>query len=312
MENKSIQSYIQKRNVLSNLCKYLSEYSKITILVDSLVFDKIKDKLNLDSNCEIIFELKEHDCDCIVAIGGGKVMDQVKYYAYMHNIDSILVPTSCATDAPCTDICIVDNQIIQCGFSKKVLVDEEIVSMAPTRLFISGIADALSTTFESNHFEQSVSINALSYACLNTLLENGIQAVKDQKEGLISKALSKCIEAILYISGTVVSNTNEGLTHALTFAFSKFVPQVLHGELVAYFLLVQLCIENDQRIHVLKEFYENIGLPTHLNQIGLEDASDSDLEFIIQQCDKKLLSNMNYIVTCEEIIEAIRVVDAFE
>ena len=281
-------------------------------MVDSFVYDKYRDKFNLDSNCKVVLQLDEFDCDCIVGIGGGKIMDQVKYYAYKHNIDSILVPTTCATDAPCTDICVVDNQIIKCGFSKKVLVDEEIVSMAPTRFLVSGIADALSTYFEANHFNKSITINALSNACFETLLENGIQAVNDQKNGLISNELSKCIESILYMSGTVVSNTGECLTHALTFAFSKYVPQVLHGELVAYFLLVQLCIENDQRIHEIKEFYEKIGLPTHLNQIGLEDAGDEDLEFILNECNKKLMSNMNYIVSNEEIIEAIRVVDAFE
>ena len=312
MENKSIQSYIQKRNILTNLSNYLSEYSKVTILVDSFVYDKIRDKLNLDSKYQVVFELNEHDCDCIVAIGGGKIIDQVKYYAYLHNIDSIIIPTSLSTDAPCTDICVVNNRIMKCGFSKKVLVDEEIVSMAPTRLFVSGIGDALSTYFEANHFDKSVTIDALSNACIQTLLENGVQAVENQKNGLISKELSKCIEAILYMSGTVVSNTGECLTHACTFAFHKYVPQVLHGELVAYFLLVQLCIENDQRIHEIKEFYEKIGLPTHLNQIGLDEASDEDLEFILNECDKKLMSNMNYIVSNEEIIEGIRVVDAFE
>ena len=310
MENKSIQCYIQKRDLLSTLCNYLNEYSNPVILADSFVYDKYRDKLN--SNLNIVFEIDEFDCDCIVGMGGGKIIDQVKYYAYTHNIDCVLIPTSLSTDAPCTDICVVDNKLIKCGFSKKVLVDEEVVSMAPTRLFVSGIADALSSYFEANHFNKSCTIDALSNACINTLLENGVQAVNDQKNVLMSNALSKCIEAILYMSGTIVSNTGECLTHALTFGFQKYVPHILHGELVAYFLLVQLCIENDQRIHEIKDFYEKIGLPTHLNQIGLEDAGDEDLEFILNECDKKLISNMNIIVSNEEIIEAIRVVDAFE
>ena len=310
MENKSIQSYIQKRNLLSTLSNYLKEYSKPVILVDSIVYDKYRDKIN--SNYKIVLEIDEFDCDCIVGMGGGRIIDQAKHYAYNHNVDCVLIPTSLSTDAPCTDICVVDNQLIKCGFSKKVLVDEEVVSMAPTRLLVSGIGAAFSPYFESNHFNKTVTIDVLSNACLNTLLENGIQAVHDQKEGLISESLSKCIESILYMSGTVVSNTGECLTHALTFGFQKYVPHILHGELVAYFLLVQLCFENDQRIHVLKEFYEQIGLPTHLNQIGLEDANDEDLEFILNECDKKLISNMNIIVSNEEIIEAIRVVDAFE
>ena len=312
MEIKSIQSYIQKRDCLSTLQNELKDYSNPMILVDQNVYDKYREKLCFDSNCQLVFELHVCDCDCVVGIGGGKIIDQAKYYAYTHHIDCIIVPTSCSTDAPCSDICVVDNQMIQCGFSKKVIVDEEVVSMAPTRLLVSGIGDALSTYFEANHFNKTCTIEALSYACLHTLLENGLQAVHDQKNGLISTSLSKCIEAIIYMSGIIVSNTGECLTHALTFAFQKYVPHILHGELVAYFLLVQLCIENDQRIHELKEFYEKVGLPTHLNQIGLDEADDQDLEFILNECDRKLIANMNIIVSNEEIIEAIRVVDAFE
>ena len=312
MEIKSIQRYIQKRGILSQLSDYLKDYSSVIILVDRNVYDKYCDKLNLDSNCKIVLEINEGNYDCIVGMGGGKIIDQVKHYAAVYECDCIIFPTSCSTDAPCTDICVVDSNIVSCGFPKMVLVDEEIVSMAPTRLLVSGIGDALSTYFESNHFEKTCAIDALSITCLQTILDYGVQAVKDQKQGLISDTVSKCIEAILYLSGTVVSNTDECLTHALALGFQKYVPQVLHGELVAYFLLVQLCIENDQKIHELKEFYEKIGLPTHLNQICLDEASDEDLEFILNECDRKLISNMNVIVSNEEIIEAIRVVDAFE
>ena len=222
------------------------------------------------------------------------------------------MPTSCSCDAASTDLCVVDHKIIRCDFPKLILVDEEILSLAPARFLVSGMADALSTYFESQYYEMSLSLQSLSNLCLEIILKHGKQALEDQKNGLISESFIKCVETILYISGTVVANTGECLTHSLAYGFQKYVPNISHGELVAYFLLVQLCIENDQRIHELKEFYESVGLPTHLNQIGLEDAQDEDLEFILNQCDQTLISKMKVIVSNEEMIEAIRVVDAFE
>lgn len=312
MEIKSVQRYIQKRGIIYQLANYLEDFSNVVILVDSNIYDKYSNRLQVNSTCKIVLELDDNKYDCIVGVGGGKTIDKAKYYAYNHDCACIILPTSCSTDAPCTDLCVLDSKIITCGFPKMVLVDEEIVSMTPTRLLISGIGDALSTYFESKHFEKTSSIEALSNICLDNLLKYGKQAIIDQQNGMISSTLTKVIETILYISGTVVSNTGECLTHSLALGFQKYVPHFLHGELVAYFLLVQLCIENDERIHKLKEFYESVGLPTHLNQIGLEDASDDDLEFILNECDKKLMSNTNYISSIEEIIEAIRVVDAFE
>ena len=147
---------------------------------------------------------------------------------------------------------------------------------------------------------------------LEALFNQGKQALLDQKAGLISNAFSNCIEAIFYMSGTVYANTGGSFAHGMASGFSRFCMNVTHGELVAFFLLVQLCIENNSFIHELREFYQEIGLPTHLNEIGLEEAEDEDFEYILSTCDQKMISQMPMIVTKENIIEAIRVVDAFE
>lgn len=309
MKINSVNEYIQKREILNHLDDYLMGYCKPVLLIDSNVYKNYQKKID-ELEYPILFEPVAYESDVIIGIGGGKTMDQAKKFAYDFDIDCILLPTSCASDAPCTNVFVEDDRYVECGCVKKVLVDETILSQSPTSLFISGIGDALSTCIESKYYDMSVSMQVLSQACLSTLMKYGVQAVKDQKEGLISEAFSKTIEAILYMSGTVYGNSGPSITHVLTSGFSKYSKN-MHGEIVAYFLLVQLYLENDQRIHEFREFYKQIGLPYHLEDIGLSDAEDEDLDYIISTCPsvgnhfKKILKN-------EDIIDAIRIVDAFE
>lgn len=308
MKINSVNVYVQKREILDHLKDYLEEYVRPIILVDTFIYEKYKSKID-GLSIPILFESIPYEADVIIGIGGGKIMDEAKKYAYDFDMDCILVPTSCATDAPCTNVTVVNDQYIECGCVKKVLVDETILSNAPTQLLVSGIGDALSTYFESKYYDLPLSMKVLSQTCLDTLLSYGVQAVNDQKEGLISDAFSKTIEAILYMSGTVYGNSGLSVAHTLTSGFSKF-SKSMHGELVAFFLLVQLYLENDQRIHELREFYKEIGLPCHLKDIGLSDAEDEDFEYILSTCPK--IHHFKKILTSNDIIDAMRIVDVFE
>ncbi|MGN1342978.1 MAG: iron-containing alcohol dehydrogenase [Traorella sp.] len=311
MEIKSISNYQQKPNIIQSLDLFCQSYKNPIFMIDSFVYEKYQHIFQKYSKYPIYFHFEEVKGDCIFGIGGGKMMDEAKYLAYLNQCDCILIPTSPSSDAPCTDLCVINQKYISCGFPRTVLVDEEIIAHAPARLFISGIGDALSTYFEACHYESSVTIEVLSKLCLDTIMTYGKQALDDQKEGLISVPFSKCVEAIFYLSGSVYANTGGSLAHGLASGFSSFCRDVLHGELVAYFLLVQLCIENNAFIHELRDFYQVIGLPIHLNEIGLDEAEDEDFEYILSLCDKKMIAKMPNIVSNENIIEAIRVVDAF-
>lgn len=313
MEIKSVQHYIQKKELFNHFMDYLEEYQNIILLVDSFIYEKHQNKFDcLPETVSILFESQPCVGDCVVGIGGGKIMDQAKKFAYDLNCDCVLLPTSLATDAPCTDITVVDDTYIECGCPKMVLVDETILIQAPTRFFINGIGDAISTYYEAKHSNMPTSIQVLCNACLNTILTHGKQAIDDQKEGLITDSFSKCVEAILYMSGTVYANTKGNLTHGLTSGFTKFCENKMHGEIVSFFLLVQLCIENNEQIHDIRDFFKQIGLPCHLKEIGLKDAEDEDFEYIISTCPSEMMNKFPMILNSEDIIEAMRVVDAFE
>lgn len=317
MEIKNVGYYVQKDGLLSHLKDYVSEYQRVVVLADGHVFEKYRKTIvnGFDEGVRFVFDIQDiGNCDVVVGIGGGRIMDQAKLAAHRQNIDCILVPTSPATDAPCTSVAVIDGEYIECGCPKKVLVDESVLSQVPLRFFISGIGDALSTYYEAKHYKVPVSVEVLCRSCKDTILNYGMQAKNDVEEGLMSEALSRCYEAILYMSGISFANSGGSGAHALSYGFSKKCQKSLHGELVAFSLLVQLFLENDENIHELREFYHAIGLPCHLKEIGLDDISDEELLEIIDESmsTKYSMNRMPMVIQRNDLLEAIRLVDVFE
>lgn len=310
MEIKSVNHYIQKNSILTNLNEYFKEYQNIALFVDPYIFNRYEKTIVQIENGHLVSDINDiQDCDAVAGIGGGKIMDQAKYAAYLHHADCILIPTIPSTDAPCTSVMVVDGKYVECGCPKKVLVDEEILAQAPIRFFISGIGDALTTYFEARHYELSATVESLTQTCLDMILKYGLQAKKDLEEGLLSEAVSKSFEAIFYLSGTGFANSGGSGAHALGKALSEKCHDKMHGELVAFGLLVQLFLENDERIHELRKFYKEISLPCHLHEIGLS-GNENELLEIIADCITEM--NMGMILQEDDILEAIYAVDAFE
>lgn len=249
-----------------------------------------------------ISELAEKaNADAIIGVGGGKLVDTVKYAASIGHFDAIVIPTLASNCAPWTPISVMytDEGICK-GFdvmsrqTSLVLVEPAIIIDSPIEYFSAGIADTLAKWYESDpilSLPENQSKTALLMArsaalsCRTVILENARQAVEDMKSGNITAAFVQLVETIIFTAGLVGGFGDDYArttgAHSVHDAITIF-PQThsfLHGEKVAYGVLVQLALEeNWQEIHQLLGFYDSLGLPASLADLDLGQLSEAEIE----------------------------------
>ena len=282
-----------------------------------------------------IMELcKEAGSEVIVGIGGGKIHDTAKAVAYYMKKPVMIVPTIASTDAPCsalsviyTDEGVFEKYLFLPASPNMVLVDTEIVSKAPERLFVAGMGDALATYFEARACRRSDALNcvggkvtltamALAKLCYETLLDEGIDAMLAVREKVCTKAVEHVIEANTYLSGIGFESGGLAGAHAIHNGLTA-VPEthdLYHGEKVAFGTLVQLVLENadQEEIQDVLAFCAEAGLPTTLEELGIKEIKEEQIMEVARlACSPDdTLGNMPFEVTPEDVYAAILGADA--
>ncbi|MBD1912247.1 MULTISPECIES: iron-containing alcohol dehydrogenase family protein [unclassified Leptolyngbya] len=243
----------------------------------------------------------DHEADFIIGMGGGKALDAAKLLAYQHSLPVVTIPTSGATCAAWTALSNVyseagaflyDVALPRCP--DLLILDYGVLATSDRRTLVAGIGDALAKWYESSvssgHSEQTLIIAAVQQArVLRDLLFQKSAAALATPGGA---DWQEVVDATVLLAGvigglggaqcrTVAAHAvHNGLTH---------LPQshgMLHGEKVAYGILVQLRLEEmvqGNRLasttrQQLLQFYEAIGLPMTLADLGLGDIRLTELQ----------------------------------
>jgi glycerol dehydrogenase len=274
----------------------------------------------------------EKGCQAIMGLGGGKVIDTSKYAANEANLPVIIVPTAAASDAPCSAMSVVYDENGAFVVSKKmkhnpdvVLVDTQVIAEAPVRLLLAGIGDAFATFYEARSAKASGVDNftggkrneagyAMAVLCNELLLKYGLAAKESVMKKEWSEAVDMIAEANIFLSGLGFENNGCGISHAVYSGMTKIWDPfpVMHGEAVAFGVLVQLAAEynnagrvDEKEWNEVKSFYQSVGLPMSLKDLGI-DADDATLHALAEAtCTVPNSQKMPFKVTPDTLYQAL-------
>lgn len=229
--------------------------------------------------------------EAIVAVGGGKVADLGKYAAYKAQVPIIILPTLAATCAAYTPLSVIyhsDGSMDRFDIFPKandlVLIDPKIILHSPQNLMVAGIGDTLAKWYEADPViaqlkVQPIEVQVAAFAakkCQENLLEKGQAALDAMSNKNLNQAFIDVVETNIILAGMVGGFGDEyGRTsgaHSIHDALTQLPGShtQLHGNKVAYGILVQLLLE-DKKTEVLKlsAFYQTLGLPQSLADLHL-------------------------------------------
>jgi glycerol dehydrogenase len=236
-----------------------------------------------------------HGCDVVVGVGGGKTIDTAKGVSILLGARVAIVPTVASNDSPTsrlavlyTDQHVLSEVRLMATNPDLVLVDTAIIARAPRRFFVAGIGDALSKKFEAaqcfavqgpNFYKAQAPYLAqvLGDACYATIRAHAQNALLALDQQTPDEAFERVVEATILLSGLAFESGGLSMAHSILRGFSAIesLNRALHGEQVAFGLLVQLVLEgrSEADIEELLDFYVRIGLPRNLAMLGHEGAA---------------------------------------
>ena len=285
---------------------------------------------------EHIDELNSHqevvDADMIFACGGGKAIDTCKVLAQESKRPFFTFPTIASTCASCTSLGIIyhpDGSLREYSFQEKpsewIFINTQVIANAPVKYLWAGIGDTMAKFYEcttsargdGDELDHSTSMGVqISNLCAKPLVKYGVEALEECKNHRPGKALEEVILGIIvstgFVSNLVGIDLNTGLAHAcyngFTVCRSTEEHGHLHGEIVAYCILILLKVDHQEdEFKKIYEFSKNMGFPVKLADIH---ATLDDMDAVIT----KALSGIDvrkwpYEVTPDMILDAVKKIE---
>lgn len=249
------------------------KYGQLKIITDSLENARIQigtifKDIPQDSSIEIVNQIgrlyKKNNCDSIIAIGGGSVIDTAKGVNILVSTDTddlkehmgleiirgklkplIVIPSTSGTGSEATLVSVISDTIrdVKLEFisysilADLAILDPRMTSSLPPRLTASTGIDALTHSIEAvtglqkNPFSRVYGLTAIELISLN--LKRAVSNAKDEQARLAMANAS-------LMAGVAFSNSMVGIVHAIGHACGS-VSGVAHSE--AMTILLPHCME---------------------------------------------------------------------
>lgn len=277
---------------------------------------------------------KQAGAQVIVGIGGGKALDTAKGAANLLGTPVFTLPTIAATCAATTALSVVyddNHKFTEFAFfdapAHHTFIDTAVIAAAPAKYLRAGIGDTLAKHYECTFASRNDNLDHssgmavnLSRMCKDPLLQVGVQALQDCEAGVPSDALQQAVLANVvttgYVSCLVAEDYNGAVAHSLFYGLTilpDFEKNYLHGDVVAYGILVQLALDkNENELLLLRDFLAAVGIPTCLADIGTPYEKTVLAPVLAEALTMPDMQHLPYVVTQEMLWQAIGTVEALK
>lgn len=213
------------------------------------------------------------DINCIVGIGGGKVLDVCKYAAYISKLPFLSIPTTMANDGIASPIAVLKRKddkpkSLGCALPSMLIIDTDVIMNSPIELIKAGIGDTMSNYMALLDWEFACSkgmdeMNGYAYlmskTSLDALMKTQYDAICPEFVDVLGNSLVLSGIAMDFAgSSRPVSGSEHLFSHALDFYNKK---SNLHGIQVALGTVAVLKIierDSSEVVEYLKRFDVNI------------------------------------------------------
>lgn len=273
--------------------------------------------------------ITEAEVDAVIGVGGGKVLDLVKSSAHLTHTPYVLIPTLASNCAPWTPISVIyddDGSFVRFDLypenASLVLIEPQILLHAPLDMFIAGIGDTLAKWYEAE--VQIGKMNTKSAAleisyhaaklCKENLLEHSEHAIEAVKSGVLNDDFIKVAETIIMIGGMVGGFGDHygrvAGAHAIHNGLTALeeIHQALHGDKVAYGILIQLILEDKwKEIDEILPFYQKLHLPNSLKYLGVQTIDEENLIQVAEKAVKpeESIHVLPGAITSDSVVQAM-------
>lgn len=274
---------------------------------------------------------RECGADMIFGMGGGKALDTAKGAADQAGLPVFTFPTIAATCAATTALSVVyreDGNFERFAFFDKparhCFINTRVIADAPWKYLRAGMGDTMGKFFEC-HFSargdrldhSSALGREISNLCYGPLLEHGAAALQDCMRHEPSHALEQAVLANIVSTGMVslmvLDDYNCAIAHSVYYGLvllPGFEETYLHGDVVAYGVLVQLAVDHDwERLKEAKEFLKCLGIPSTLAQMKVPLDRACLQEVLKETVNGPDMAHIPYAVTEDMIFEAMEAVE---
>jgi glycerol-1-phosphate dehydrogenase [NAD(P)+] len=238
-----------------------------------------------EANGQVISKLDQSPAEYLLAVGGGRVIDVVKYAASKSNSEFISIPTSLSHDGIASSRVSMTNEEGVASMDAvapiAIIMDTEVISNAPYRFLAAGCCDTVAKNTAVLDWELAFRLGKeekSEYACALSLMSAKVVADSADvirnggEEGvrLVAKALIGSGVA-MSIAGS--SRPASGSEHLFSHALDTISPgSALHGEQVGLGTIMMMYLHGGDW-EAIRRFVLRIGAPANSREIDIKEES---------------------------------------